>query len=72
MAIATTVGSFVGRQAANAWEGSKLASSQFGAAYSAAYAERAAELRAAREALQLGVPSTAAQAAKARVRKVPA
>jgi len=72
MPIATKLGSFAGRQVANVWEGSKLASSQFGNAYALSYAERAQELRAAREALNLGVPAIAAQAAKARVRTVKA
>lgn len=72
MSIASTIGSFTGRQAANVWEGSKLASTQFAQSYSVAYAERAAELRAAREALNLGVPAAAQQAAKLRVSKAKA
>lgn len=48
-----SVGSFVGKGAAYAWEGSRLASTQFATGAAEGYAEKAAELRAKREALGL-------------------
>lgn len=48
-----SLGSLAGKTAAYAWEGSRLASSQFAAGAVEGYTEKAAELRAKREALGL-------------------
>lgn len=72
MSIAHTAGRFLGQTAAYAVEGTRLASTQFAAGAQQGYAERAAELRAARIAALRGqalpVPEAAQQAAKVRVR----
>lgn len=65
MAIAKSVGKFVGQAGAYAFEGTRLASSQFAAGVQEGYAERAAALKAQRLAL-LQAPATT-QAAKVRV-----
>ena len=74
MSIAHSAGRFVGQAAAYAYEGTRLASTQFAAGAQEGYAERAAALRAQRLAALGGkaVPVEAVQAAKARVIKVKA
>ena len=46
-----SLGRSAGKAAAYAWEGSRLASSQFATGAAEGYAEKAAELRAKKEAL---------------------
>ena len=53
MSFFNKAGSFTGKHAANVWEGSRLASSQFAQGAKAGYTARAQELRAEREALGL-------------------
>lgn len=55
--IARSVGKFVGQAGAYAYEGTKLASTQFAAGVQEGYAERAAALRAQRLAALAGVPA---------------
>jgi hypothetical protein len=64
--IMQSLGSFAGKTAAYAWEGTRLASSQFATGAAEGYAEKAAELRAKREALGL---TNAAPAAPAPVKQ---
>lgn len=61
MAIVQSIGSFAGKTAAYAWEGSKLASTQFAVGATDGYAEKAAELRARRESVLAGVEFTPAK-----------
>lgn len=65
--IAHTIGSFAGKTAAYAYEGTRLASTSFAQGAKEGYAEKAEQLRAQRLAL---VPS--APALPARQRKVAA
>lgn len=69
--IAKSVGRFVGQAGAYAYEGSRLASTQFAAGVQEGYAERAAALKAQRLAALGGkaIPVATVQAAKARVAK---
>lgn len=53
MSFFNKAGSFAGTQAANIFEGSRLASSQFAQGAKVGYVNRASELRAQREALGL-------------------
>lgn len=53
MSFFNKAGSFAGTQAANIFEGSRLASSQFSQGAKLGYTTRAQELRAQREALGL-------------------
>ena len=65
--IAKSVGRFVGQAGAYAYEGSRLASTQFAAGVQEGYAERAAALRAQRIAAVAGLPPAVVPQAKARV-----
>ena len=53
MSFFNKAGSFAGTHAANVFEGSRLASSQFAQGAKVGYVNRASELRAQREALGL-------------------
>lgn len=67
--IAKSFGRFVGQTGAYVYEGSRLGATQFAAGVQEGYAEKAAQLRAARlAALDGAVPVPVVQAAKARVR----
>lgn len=57
MSIARTVGSFAGKSAAYAWEGTRLASSEFAAGARTGYADKAAELQARRLQLAKALPA---------------
>ncbi len=72
MSIAHSAGRFVGQAAAYAYEGTRLASTQFAAGATEGYAERAAALRAQRLAAIAGVAPAVVPQAKARVVKVKA
>jgi|ADurb_Met_03_Slu_FD_contig_21_381982_length_491_multi_4_in_0_out_0_1 hypothetical protein len=72
MSVAHTAGRFVGQAAAYAYEGTKLASTQFAAGAQEGYAERAASLRAQRMAAIGSLPPAVVAQAKARVVKVKA
>lgn len=61
MSVMQSIGSFAGKSAAYAWEGSKLASTQFATGAAEGYAEKAAELRAKRAALAPSLPSQTKQ-----------
>lgn len=67
MSVAHAAGRFVGQAAAYAYEGTKLASTQFAAGAQEGYAERAAALRAQRIAAVAGLPPAVVPQAKARV-----
>lgn len=54
MSAMHSVGSFLGKTAATAYEGSRLASTQLAIGYAEGYASRAEELRAKRAALLAG------------------
>jgi hypothetical protein len=71
MSIAHSAGRFVGQAAAYAYEGTRLASTQFAAGAAEGYEERAALLRAARLAALRGEP-VVTPPAKTRVIKVKA
>lgn len=49
MAVMHSVGSFVGKAGAYAWEGSQLAATEFARGAKEGYAEKAAELQLARQ-----------------------
>ena len=72
MSVAHTAGRFIGQAAAYAYEGTKLASTQFAAGAQEGYAERAASLRAQRMAAIGSLPPAVVPQAKARVVKVKA
>ena len=55
--IMHTIGSITGKAGAYAWEGSRLASSQFAAGAVAGYSAKAEQLRAARLALPAARPA---------------
>lgn len=59
--IAHTIGSFTGKTAAYAWEGTRLAGTSFAQGAKEGYTLKAAELRAKREALSLEAPVVRAQ-----------
>ncbi len=61
MSVMHTVGRAVGTTAAYAFEGTRLASTQLAQGAREGYAEKAAELRAKREALSLSAPVVRAQ-----------
>lgn len=61
MSIAHTIGRNIGKGAAYAYEGTRLASTQLAAGAREGYAEKAAELRAARAALDVGQPAVNVQ-----------
>jgi hypothetical protein len=69
MSIMHTTGSFVGKTAAYAWEGSRLASTQFAAGAAEGYALKAADLRAKREALSATAPAVQAPQRKLKTAK---
>lgn len=54
MSIMHTIGSFTGKSAAYAWEGTRLGASQFAQGAKEGYADKAAELAAKRQALLTG------------------
>lgn len=56
MSVAHTIGRSIGKTAAYAYEGTRLASTQLAAGAREGYAEKAAELRAAREQLAVNQP----------------
>ncbi len=60
MSVMHTTGSFLGKTAAYAWEGSRLASTQFAHGAAEGYAAKATELRAKREALSATAPAVQA------------
>lgn len=72
MSIAHSAGRFVGQAAAYAYEGTRLASTQFAAGATEGYAERAASLRAQRMAAIAGAAPAVVAQTKARVVKVKA
>ena len=72
MSIAHSAGRFVGQAAAYAYEGTRLASTQFAQGAQEGYAAKAAALRAQRMAAIASMPEATVQAAKARVVKVKA
>jgi hypothetical protein len=57
MSVMSAVGSFAGKSAAYAWEGTRLASSQFAHGAAEGYVAKATELRAKREALTADAPA---------------
>ncbi len=61
MSVMQSVGRAVGSSAAYAWEGSKLASTQFAQGAKAGYAETSAALIAKRAALMANEPVVRAQ-----------
>lgn len=61
MSIMQSIGSIAGKSAAYAWEGSKLASTQFATGAADGYAEKAAELRARRTEVLSRAPAVAIQ-----------
>lgn len=65
MSIARTVGSFAGKSAAYAWEGTRLGASEFAAGARTGYADKAAELQARRLALVQAAPAARKPAAVA-------
>lgn len=54
MSIMNTIGTFAGKTAAYAYEGTRLASTEFAQGAKTGYAEKASELAAKRQALLAG------------------